>query len=153
MRRYAIRIFAEDLVGWVPLVCVVTMTSTLVGICVSQAVWTSGPAFAEATRAARLDLTGFQAVSVTIYAEVALIALFALTAIGSATVRRCHSTFAQWRLVGATPIQVRVSALSVAGLASAIGSAAGSLASLSLSSALMPAFDALAAEGFSGGLR
>lgn len=116
MRRYAIRIFAEDLVGWVPLVCVVTMTSTLVGICVSQAVWTSGPAFAEATRAARLDLTGFQVVSVTIYAEVALIALFALTAIGSATVRRCHSTFAQWRLAGATPIQVRVSALSVAGL-------------------------------------
>ena len=82
MRRYAIRIFAEDLVGWVPLVCVVTMTSTLVGICVSQAVWTSSPAFAEATRAARLDLTGFQAVSVTIYAEVALIALFALTAVG-----------------------------------------------------------------------
>ena len=128
------------------------MTSTLVGICVSQAVWTSSPAFAEATRAARLDLTGFQAVSVTIYAEVALIALFALTAVGSATVRRCHSTFAQWRLVGATPIQVRVSALSVAGLASAIGSAAGSLASLPLSSALVPAFDALAAEGFSGGL-
>ena len=79
-------------------------------------------------------------------------ALFALTAIGSATVRRCHSTFAQWRLAGATPIQVRVSALSVAGLASAIGSAAGSLASLPLSSALVPAFDALAAEGFSGGL-
>ena len=152
MHRYAIRIFAEDLVGWVPLVCVVTMTSTLVGICVSQAVWTSGPAFAEATRAARLDLTGFQVVSVTIYAEVALIALFALTAIGSATVRRCHSTFAQWRLAGATPIQVRVSALSVAGLASTIGSAAGSLASLPLSSALVPAFDALAAEGFSGGL-
>lgn len=152
MHRYAIRIFAEDLVGWVPLVCVVTMTSTLVGICVSQAVWTSSPAFAEATRAARLDLTGFQAVSVTIYAEVALIALFALTAVGSATVRRCHSTFAQWRLAGATPIQVRVSALSVAGLASAIGSAAGSLASLPLSSALVPAFDALAAEGFSGGL-
>lgn len=152
MHRYAIRIFAEDLAGWVPLVCVVTMTSTLVGICVSQAVWTSSPAFAEATRAARLDLTGFQAVSVTIYAEVALIALFALTAVGSATVRRCHSTFAQWRLAGATPIQVRVSALSVAGLASAIGSAAGSLASLPLSSALVPAFDALAAEGFSGGL-
>lgn len=65
--------------------------------------------------------------------------------------RRCHSTFAQWRLAGATPIQVRASALSVAGLASAIGSAAGSLASLPLSSALVPAFDALAAEGFSGG--
>ena len=33
--RYAFRVFVEDLVSWAPFVCVVALTSTLVGICVS----------------------------------------------------------------------------------------------------------------------
>ena len=152
MGRYALRIFREDLTSWVPIVLVIAATSALVGVCANQFAWTSSKAFGAAAGAAGLSAFEFQAVSVTVYAEVALLALFSLSAVGAATVERCRPTFALWRLMGATPGQAARAALLLVGIASAAGSLAGSLASVPLSALLVPAFDGMAAESFSGGL-
>lgn len=152
MGRYALRIFREDLASWVPIVLVIAATSALVGVCANQFAWTSSKAFGAAAGAAGLSAFEFQAVSVTVYAEVALLALFSLSAVGAATVERCRPTFALWRLMGATPGQAGRAALLLVGIASAVGSLAGSLASVPLSALLVPAFDGMAAESFSGGL-
>lgn len=133
MGRYALRIFREDLASWVPIVLVIAATSALVGVCANQFAWTSSKAFGAAAGAAGLSAFEFQAVSVTVYAEVALLALFSLSAVGAATVERCRPTFALWRLMGATPGQAGCAALLLVGIASAVGSLAGSLASVPFS--------------------
>ena len=97
MARYVLRVFRDNVTGWVPTILVVAVVTTLVGICMNQFVWTSSPSFTLAARQAGLDPAEFGMVSVTIYVVVSLLAFFSLTVVGSATVNRIHGTFAQWR--------------------------------------------------------
>lgn len=103
MARYVLRVFRDNVTGWVPTILVVAVVTTLVGICMNQFVWTSSPSFTLAARQAGLDPAEFGMVSVTIYVVVSLLAFFSLTVVGSATVNRIHGTFAQWRLMGSQP--------------------------------------------------
>ena len=122
MARYVLRVFRDNVTGWVPTILVVAVVTTLVGICMNQFVWTSSPSFTLAARQAGLDPAEFGMVSVTIYVVVSLLAFFSLTVVGSATVNRIHGTFAQWRLMGASPSQVLASMWMLVGVASLFGS-------------------------------
>ena len=130
MARYVLRVFRDNVTGWVPTILVVAVVTTLVGICMNQFVWTSSPLFTLAARQAGLDPAEFGMVSVTIYVVVSLLAFFSLTVVGSATVNRIHGTFAQWRLMGASPSQVLASMWMLVGVASLFGSLIGSLAAV-----------------------
>lgn len=148
MARYVLRVFRDNVTGWVPTILVVAVVTTLVGICMNQFVWTSSPSFTLAARQAGLDPAEFGMVSVTIYVVVSLLAFFSLTVVGSATVNRIHGTFAQWRLMGASPSQVLASMWMLVGVASLFGSLIGSLAAVPASLLAVPEFNAMAAESF-----
>ena len=152
MGRYVLRVFRDNLAGWVPTIMVVAVVTTLVGVCMNQFVWTSSPSFASAARLAGLDPAEFGMVSATIYVVVALLAFFSLTVVGSATVDRIRGTFAQWRLMGASPSQVRAGTWMLVGVASLTGSLLGSLLAMPASLLAVPEFNAMAAESFAGGL-
>ena len=151
MARYVLRVFRDNVTGWVPTILVVAVVTTLVGICMNQFVWTSSPSFTLAARQAGLDPAEFGMVSVTIYVVVSLLAVFSLTVVGSATVNRIHGTFAQWRLMGASPSQVLASMWMLVGVASLFGSLIGSLAAVPASLLAVPEFNAMAAESFADG--
>lgn len=151
MARYVLRVFRDNVTGWVPTILVVAVVTTLVGICMNQFVWTSSPLFTLAARQAGLDPAEFGMVSVTIYVVVSLLAFFSLTVVGSATVNRIHGTFAQWRLMGASPSQVLASMWMLVGVASLFGSLIGSLAAVPASLLAVPEFNAMAAESFADG--
>lgn len=151
MARYVLRVFRDNVTGWVPTILVVAVVTTLVGICMNQFVWTSSPSFTLAARQAGLDPAEFGMVSVTIYVVVSLLAFFSLTVVGSATVNRIHGTFAQWRLMGASPSQVLASMWMLVGVASLFGSLIGSLAAVPASLLAVPEFNAMAAESFADG--
>ena len=138
MARYVLRVFRDNVTGWVPTILVVAVVTTLVGICMNQFVWTSSPSFTLAARQAGLDPAEFGMVSVTIYVVVSLLAFFSLTVVGSATVNRIHGTFAQWRLMGASPSQVLASMWMLVGVASLFGSLIGSLAAVPASLLAVP---------------
>lgn len=142
MARYVLRVFRDNVTGWVPTILVVAVVTTLVGICMNQFVWTSSPSFTLAARQAGLDPAEFGMVSVTIYVVVSLLAFFSLTVVGSATVNRIHGTFAQWRLMGASPSQVLASMWMLVGVASLFGSLIGSLAAVPASLLAVPEFNA-----------
>ena len=76
MARYVLRVFRDNVTGWVPTILVVAVVTTLVGICMNQFVWTSSPSFTLAARQAGLDPAEFGMVSVTIYVVVSLLAFF-----------------------------------------------------------------------------
>lgn len=152
MGRYVLRVFRDNLAGWVPTIMVVAVVTTLVGVCMNQFVWTSSPSFASAARLAGLDPAEFGMVSATIYVVVALLAFFSLTVVGSATVDRIRGTFAQWRLMGASPSQVRAGTWMLVGVASLTGSLLGSLLAMPASLLAVPEFNAMAAESFAGGV-
>lgn len=143
MARYVLRVFRDNVTGWVPTILVVAVVTTLVGICMNQFVWTSSPSFTLAARQAGLDPAEFGMVSVTIYVVVSLLAFFSLTVVGSATVNRIHGTFAQWRLMGASPSQVLASMWMLVGVASLFGSLIGSLAAVPASLLAVPEFNAM----------
>ena len=52
MARYVLRVFRDNVTGWVPTILVVAVVTTLVGICMNQFVWTSSPSFTLAARQA-----------------------------------------------------------------------------------------------------
>ena len=54
MARYVLRVFRDNVTGWVPTILVVAVVTTLVGICMNQFVWTSSPSFTLAARQAGL---------------------------------------------------------------------------------------------------
>ena len=151
MPRHVMRIFRSDFRSWVPLVAVVAVVSTLIGVCINQFVWTSSEGFVTAATDAGLDPAEFGVVSVTIYAFVALLTLFSLTIVGAATVERTRSTFAQWRLIGASPRQVRAGLWALVGIASVLGALPGSLLSIGVSFAAVPLFNEMAALSFASG--
>ena len=70
MARYVLRVFRDNVTGWVPTILVVAVVTTLVGICMNQFVWTSSPSFTLAARQAGLDPAEFGMVSVTIYGRI-----------------------------------------------------------------------------------
>ncbi|RDT70653.1 ABC transporter permease, partial [Haemophilus influenzae] len=90
----------------------------------------------------------FTIVSETIYLLVATLALFSLTVVGIATVESTRRTFSQWRLVGATPSDVRRSIWALVATAACIGAVPGSVPALGLSYLVVPAFNQMAAPGF-----
>lgn len=151
MLRYVLWIFRADVRSWLPTVVVVGLVTVLIGLCVSQFIWTSSDAFTGAALGAGLDPAEFVVVSLTIYVLVAVLSFSSLTVIGAATVEHTRTTFAQWRLAGASPVQVRVACWSLAGVASVAGAFPGSLASTGLSVVAIPVFNQLAAASFSGG--
>ncbi|SDI08326.1 putative ABC transport system permease protein [Sinosporangium album] len=152
MLKHVHRIFRSDFRSWVPTIVVIGLVTTLIGACMHQFVWTNSDGFVTAATDAGLDPAAFGVVSVTIYVLVAVLSFFALTVVGSATVERTRSTFAQWRLAGASPRQIRVSLWSLVGLASVAGALPGSLLSVGLSVAAIPLFNQMAAASFPGGI-
>lgn len=151
MLAHVMRIFRSDFRSWLPLIAVVAVVSTLIGVCINQFTWTSSPSFVAAAVEAGLDPAEFGMVSLTIYVFVALLAFFSLTIVGAATVERTRNTFAQWRLIGASPRQVRGSLWALVGIASLGGALPGSLLAMGLSFAAVPVFNQMAALSFAGG--
>lgn len=152
MLRHVLRILRSDVRGWVPVIVVIGLVTVLIGACMNQFVWTNSPDFMAAASAAGLDPAAFGIVSVTIYVLVAVLAFFALTVVGSATVERTRGTFAQWRLASATPRQIRASLWCLVAVASIAGALPGSLVSIGASAAAIPVFNQMAATSFPGGL-
>jgi len=152
MLRHAVRILRSDLAGWVPSMGVVAVISMLVTACVNQFVWTTSAEFVRAARGAGLDGAEFTVVSVTIYTVVALLGAVSLSVVGSATVERTRSTFAQWRLMGATPRQVRGCLWALVACSSTVGSLPGAVIGSGVSAFLVPWFNAMAAASFAGGV-
>ncbi|WP_196776657.1 FtsX-like permease family protein [Corynebacterium casei] len=122
--------------------------TALVGLCAAQFAWTHDDRFVAATQAQGHAITEFTIVSETIYMLVAVLALFSLTVVGTATVESTRRTFSQWRLVGASPGDVRRSTWALVATASLIGAVPGSLAGIGLSYVVVPAFNQMAAPGF-----
>lgn len=151
MFGHVARIFRSDFSSWLPIIVVVGVVSTLIGACLNQFVWTRSGAFVAAATRAGLDPAEFGAVSLTIYVLVALLTLFSLTIVGAATVERTRGTFAQWRLLGASPRQARGSIWSLVGIASLLGALPGSLLSVGLSYVTVPLFNHMAALSFPAG--
>lgn len=151
MLRHVARIFRSDFSSWLPIIVVVALVSTLIGVCLNQFVWTTTEAFVAAATGAGVDPAEFGTVSLTIYVLVALLTLVSLTIVGAATVEHTRGTFAQWRLVGASPRQVRGSLWALVGIASALGALPGSLLSIGLSYVAVPLFNQMAALSFPAG--
>ncbi|WP_296137804.1 FtsX-like permease family protein [uncultured Tessaracoccus sp.] len=151
MLRHVVRIIRSDWAGWAPSMGVVAAVTVLVTACMNQFVWTSSTAFLEAAQRSGLDGAEFAMVSMTIYTVIALLAVCSLTVVGSATVERTRSTFAQWRLMGASPRQVRTCLWALVGLASALGAVPGVVVGSVLSSLVVPWFNEMAGASFPGG--
>ena len=151
MLRHVVRILRSDWVGWAPSVGVVAAVTVLVTACANQFVWTSSTAFLEAARRSGLDGGEFAMVSMTIYTVIALLAVCSLTVVGSATVERTRGTFAQWRLMGASPRQVRTCLWALMGLSSVLGAMPGVVLGSVLSVVVVPWFNEMAGASFPGG--
>ncbi|MBM7817058.1 cobalamin synthase [Brevibacterium paucivorans] len=130
---------------------VVAAVTILVTACTNQFVWISSPEFVDAARRSGLDGGEFAMVSMTIYTVIALLAVCSLTVVGSATVERTRSTFAKWRLMGASPRQVRACLWALVGLASVLGAVPGVVLGSVLSSLAVPWFNEMAGASFPGG--
>lgn len=150
MFRFSRLIFAEDLRSWLPSIATVTLVTVLVGVSANQFAWTHNEVFVSEVAMEGYDVVEFRIVSETIYLLVAPLAFLALTVVGGATVDRVRATFAQWRLVGASPKQVRRSAWTIVAIAAGIGASAGSILAIPLSYALIPVFNHMAVAGFVG---
>lgn len=148
MHRYARRILLADLGSWWPVIATVAAVTALVGLCTTQFAWTHHARFIAAAEAQGHAIIEFTIVSETIYMLVAALALFSLTVVGTATVESTRRTFSQWRLVGATPSDVRRSIWVLVATASLIGAVPGSLLAIGLSYVVVPAFNQMAAPGF-----
>lgn len=148
MLRHVVRIFRRDVRGWVPSMVVVALVTVLVGACMNQFVWTNQPDFLAAARRAGLAGSEFAMVSLTIYIVIAALAIFSLTVVGSATVERTRDTFAQWRLMGATPRQVKHSLWALVGMAAIVGAAPGAVVGMLSSRVAVPWFNQMAAASF-----
>ena len=107
MHRFARRILLSDLGAWWPAIATVAAVTMLVGLCTAQFAWTHDDRFIAAAQTQGRAITEFTIVSETIYLLVAVLALFSLTVVGTATVDSTRRTFSQWRLIGATPSDVR----------------------------------------------
>lgn len=148
MHKYARRILLSDLGSWWPAIATVAGVTMLVGLCTAQFAWTHDARFIAAVSAQGHAITEFTIVSETIYLLVAALALFSLTVVGTATVESTRRTFSQWRLVGATPNDVRRSIWALVATAACIGAVPGSVLALGLSYLVVPAFNQMAAPGF-----
>lgn len=146
MLRHVLRIFRSDLPNWLPAIVVVALVTALIGPCVNQFLWTGTDAFVTAALRAGIDPAAFSVVSVTIYVFIAVLALFTLTVVGSATVERVRDTFARWRLVGATPGQVRRALAALVLVAAVAGALPGSMLSIGISCAAIPVFNQMVAQ-------
>ena len=151
MLRHVVRILRSDWFGWAPSMGVVAAVTVLVTACTNQFLWTSSTEFLDAARRSGLDGGEFAMVSMTIYTVIALLAVCSLTVVGSATVERTRSTFAQWRLMGASPRQVRACLWALVGLASFVGAVPGVVLGSVLSSLVVPWFNEMAGASFPGG--
>ncbi|WP_075891743.1 ABC transporter permease [Actinomyces provencensis] len=148
MHRYARRILFSDLGSWWPAIVTVAAVTLLVGLCATQFAWTHDPRFIAAAAAQGHLISEFTIVSETIYMLVAALALFSLTVVGIATVESTRRTFSQWRLVGASPSDVRRSIWALVATASLIGAVPGSILAVGASYFVVPAFNQMAARGF-----
>lgn len=148
MHRFARRILLSDLGSWWPAIATVAVVTMLVGLCATQFAWTHHAHFIAAASAQGHAIAEFTIVSETIYLLVAALALFSLTVVGTATVESTRRTFSQWRLVGATPGDVRRSIWALVATAACIGAVPGSVLALGLSYLVVPAFNQMAAPGF-----
>ena len=150
MIRYSRLILAEDFKSWLPAIITVTLITVLVGVSANQFTWTHNEVFMTAVALSGHDILEFRIVSETIYLLVAPLAFLALTVVGSATVERVRATFAQWRLVGASPKQVRRSIWTIVAIAAGIGAFVGSILTIPASYVLIPAFNLMAVSDFVG---
>lgn len=148
MHKYARRILFAYLGSWWPAIATVAAVTTLVGLCATQFAWTHDDRFVAAAEAQGHSITEFTIVSETIYMLVAALALFSLTVVGTATVESTRRTFSQWRLVGASPSDVRRSVWALVATASLIGAVPGSILAIAASYVVVPAFNQMAARGF-----
>ncbi|MEU8206484.1 ABC transporter permease [Streptosporangium sp. NPDC049046] len=148
MRKYARRILFADLGSWWPAITTIAAVTALVGLCATQFAWTHDQRFVAAAESQGHSITEFTIVSETIYILVAALALFSLTVVGTATVESTRRTFSQWRLVGASPSDVRRSIWSLVATAALIGAVPGSLTAIGLSYLVVPTFNQMAAPGF-----
>lgn len=148
MHKYARRILFADLGSWWAAIATVAAVTALVGLCATQFAWTHDERFIAAAEAQGHSITEFTIVAETIYLLVAVLALFSLTVVGTATVESTRGTFAQWRLVGASPRDVRRSIWALVATASLIGAVPGSLLAVAASYIVVPAFNQMAAPGF-----
>ncbi|MFC0673829.1 FtsX-like permease family protein [Brachybacterium hainanense] len=148
MHRYARRILLSDLSSWWPVIAAVAAVTALVGLCAAQFAWTHDARFIAAAEAQGHAIAEFTIVSETIYVLVATLALFSLTVVGTATVESTRRTFSQWRLVGATPSDVRRSIWALVATAACIGAVPGSILALAASYVVVPTFNQMAAPGF-----
>lgn len=148
MYRYARRILFSDLDCWWPVIATVTAVTALVGLCATQFVWTNDDRFVASARAQGHSITEFTIVSESIYLLVATLALFSLTVVGIATVESTQRVFSQWRLIGASPRDVRRSIWALVATASLIGAIPGSILAVFASYIVVPAFNQMAVRGF-----
>ncbi len=148
MHKYARRILSADLGSWWPAIATVAAVTTLVGLCATQFAWTHDERFITAVEAQEHSMLEFTIVAETIYLLVAALALFSLTVVGTATVEATRRTFAQWRLVGASPSDVRRSIWALVATASFMGAVPGSILAVGASYVVVPAFNQMAARGF-----
>lgn len=151
MLRHVVQILRSDWTAWVPSMGVVAAVNVLITACTNQFAWTTSTAFLESARRSGLDGEEFAMVSMTIYTVIALLAVCSLTVVGSATVERTRSTFAQWRLMGASPRQVCACLWALVGLASVLGAVPGVVLGSVLSSLVVPWFNEIAGASFPGG--
>lgn len=148
MHKYARRILFSDLGRWLPAITTVAAVTALVGLCTAQFAWTHDERFVSAAEAQGHSITEFTIVAETIYMLIAALALFSLTVVGTATVESTRRTFSQWRLVGASPSDVRRSIWALVATASLIGAVPGSIMAIAVSYLVVPAFNQMAAPGF-----
>ena len=152
MARYVLRVFRDNVTGWVPTILVVAVVTTLVGICMNQFVWTSSPSFTLAARQAGLDPAEFGMVSVTIYVVVSLLAFFSVDGgrLGHGQPYSRHV-----RAMAAYGAPARVRCLPACGCSWVWRACSvpriGSLAAVPASLLAVPEFNAMAAESFADG--
>ncbi|RDH09760.1 FtsX-like permease family protein, partial [Tsukamurella pulmonis] len=148
MYRYGLRILLADARGWWPAITTIAMITALVGLCATQFAWARDPRFVAAVEAQGRAVSEFTIVAQTIYVVVAALGVFALTVVGNATVEATRRTFAQWRLVGASPRDVRHGIWALVATAALIGAVPGSFAALVAAYFAVPIFNEMAAPGF-----
>lgn len=147
MVRYALRIFRADLVSWVPAMLVTMVVTAMIGACTGQYAWIHGSAFIEAAAVAGIEPSEFSIALQTVNMLVSFLSVVSLTTIGSAVVARCRQTFSLWRLVGASPAQVRICMGALMAIAAGAGACAGALAGVPLAAAATPLVSALGSQG------
>ncbi|MBO3142599.1 ABC transporter permease [Dermatophilus congolensis] len=148
MCKYARRVLMANFGAWVPAMVTIAIVTALVTMCSTQFFWTRDSKFIDAVNQQRYSLSEFTIVAQTIYIVVLLLAFFSLTVVGKSTVDSTRRIFAQWRLIGATPRDVRFGTYSIIALCSLLGAAPGTVLGTALSYVVVPTFNQLAASGF-----